>query len=312
MVDKTRFIDLTTKEVPDGLSGTNMTRLRYLSSICNTEFLSEDEIVCLINRLKKTSNETEKTSIKNKLLVSYQPLIFSLATKYATSGNQMDYVNEASICFLGAIDAYDPAKSSLTTYMINCIVNHFSNIYKNNNGSVYVPVRSTDMKKLRRLISKFVNDNEREPTEDELIEMCEENNITSSYIENILLENVYIPMDAMDSISSEAKNVFALDKYMDKMSVSMDTSSIDKEYIISSINDYCRKYVKTIKSKCTRAKFMRNVQMVLDYYGVTDGEPKSYSYLSDKYGVCEEMARLCVRDTVKLLSTILPKEKLCA
>lgn len=311
MADKVRFIDLTSTQVPDGISDTNMTRNRYLSSICNTEFLSNDEVTSLINRLRTTKNETEKTNIKNKILISYQPLIFSLATKYATKGNQMDYVSEASIKFLSALDSYDLSKGSLSTYMINCIAKHFATIYNDNNGAVHVPIHSWDAKKLRRLVSRFVNENEREPSDEELVDMCIENGIDTSCLKDKVHENVYIPLESIENDKSEDKRC-ALNRYTDKLSTTEDYSFLDKGVITSYINEYSKKYVKTIKSECTKRKFIRNVEMVMDYFGINDGEQKTYSYLAEKYRIHEETARICIRDTVKTLSEILPREQLCA
>lgn len=311
MANNKKFIDLRSTEVPDGLSDSNMTRVMYLSSICNTEFLSEREINHLINRLHSTKNETEKTDIKNKLLVSYQPLIFLLATKYATNGNQMDYVNEASIKFLEVIDSYVPGKSSLSTYMINCIVNYFAEIYPENSGTVYVPMKATQSKKLRKLVSVFVNENEREPTYEELEEICEENNIDINCLKDRYGDKEYIPFDALENDSDNGrKSVIA--KYTEHVSVNEDYSYMDRDFLLSAIDYYCNSYVKKIKTECMRDKFIRNVEMVKEFYGVIDGEPKSYSWLSMHYRVTDEMARVAVKNTVKLLSSILPKEKLCA
>lgn len=147
---------------------------RYYKDIRGYNYPEKEEEESLFD-LYKNGTPEERVYARDKIILGHQRLIISCAKKYATTENLMDYVNEANIALLHAVDKYDPSVGvkfiSFAIWYIKRALNTYS--------AVMVPiVRKSNVTKtccvIKRITSDFCQKNERLPTEDELLDEMNE------------------------------------------------------------------------------------------------------------------------------------------
>lgn len=306
------------KGVPVGLDeSSKRSRLAYLTELNKTKYLTEEETNALLDDIQKGYREDASkedmdlaNDAENAIIVSFQPLIFTMASKYATTGNQMDYVNEAVIAVKKSLSKYDPTKSSLRTYLITVIANHFSNIFNENLGIIDMPVHHYKMKKLRSIIQKFRAENEREPTEEEIADMCEENGL-DTYTPHTIDGYKYVQFGYGDVNDEDTHGALQNRIARECASESLAESSLAKEDIRRIIPYYLKCHEVKLSPK-DRELFKRDVNVIYDLYGWNENKHEFSRYeASVKYNVSEERIRQIERDMLELMRKIVPRS-ICA
>lgn len=120
----------------------------------------------------RNGNESEKEYARNVIISSNQRLVIAVAKKYADTDTLMDYVNEINFGLIEAIDNFDVTRgvrfNSFCIYYMKRAVNDYNN-------KVAPIVRKTNQTKTFSVISKatnkFIQDNERTPTVEELMDI---------------------------------------------------------------------------------------------------------------------------------------------
>lgn len=125
-------------------------------------------------KLYKYGNDEERKYAKKVIIESNQKFVVSVARYYANNNNIMDIINEGNIGLLKAIDAYDEnfvahGKSvKFTTFAVHYIRREI-NEYRINVDSM---IKKNNIAKTYHILSqarnKFLQDNGRQPTSDEL------------------------------------------------------------------------------------------------------------------------------------------------
>jgi len=143
----------------------------YIRDIRNYDVISPQEQKKLLRLAHSTDNQVKQEAI-NKLIQCNQRFIISFAKKWSQGSNLLDIVNEANLGLLEAIEKFDiNSNNNFLTYAVWWIrkyVKDYHNSYDNivkrpnaNKHNLYVP-------KARRW---FKNKYDREPTNDELLEI---------------------------------------------------------------------------------------------------------------------------------------------
>ena len=147
--------------------------MSYLNDIRKYDVLGPDEEVATFEIIKNGTEE-ESIAARQKIMMSNQRFVYSVAKEYAKGNDIMDIINEGNRGMNDAIDRFDTTRGMrFITYAVwyirRAIVSHITN-----DGSM---VRSTNKQKLMgilpRVKEKFIQENQREPEAFEIIELLD-------------------------------------------------------------------------------------------------------------------------------------------
>lgn len=148
--------------------------MSYFNSVRKYELLTENEERKLL-LMVHNGNDRQKKDARKKLLLCNQRFVIAVAKRYANNSNLLDLIEEANIGLLRAIDAYDIHKGNrLLTYAIYFMVRQI-NVYIVETSKMIKPKNAYAVYyHIRKAIENFVKENNRQPTDEEIIEYFEE------------------------------------------------------------------------------------------------------------------------------------------
>ena len=132
-------------------------------------------------QLMHNGTKAEREYAREYIINCNQRFVVAVAKKWATPDNFLDYINEANIGLIEAVDEYDETKDiKFSTYAIFFVMRSINN-YNNTTAPL---VKKTNLSKTFHVIAKAENDfyqtYQREPTNEELKEI-----INTTYKKNI-------------------------------------------------------------------------------------------------------------------------------
>ena len=144
---------------------------RFFRDIAKYPTMTRDDEIEWFGKMHN-GTESEKREARDYIIKCNQRFVVSIAKKWANTDSLMDYVNEANIGLMEAIEKFDETKNfKFSTYAIWFIVRA---INKYNNTTAQV-VKRTNQCKTFHVISKaqdkFVQKYHREPSSEELKDM---------------------------------------------------------------------------------------------------------------------------------------------
>lgn len=147
--------------------------MSYLNSIRKFEVLTPEEEVEVFDTIKNGTPE-ESIAARQKLWLCNQRFIYAVAKQYAKGNDIMDLIDECNVGLNDAIDKFDPTKGvRFYTYAVWYIRRKVVS-YITNDGEM---VRSTNKQKLMGILpkvkEKFFQENQREATPEEAIEILD-------------------------------------------------------------------------------------------------------------------------------------------
>lgn len=171
----------------------------------------EEEIEWFTKYREGTPREKEKA--REHLILCNQRLVIAAAKNYATTDTLTDYINEANFGLLEAIDKFDVTKGTKFASYAMWFILRSINKYKYVTSQM---IAKTNYTKTFHVMSKakntFMQENERYPTEEELLEI-----INDVYHKEILDKADLLDM-RIESIDVEAEDddeAFGLSTTMD-------------------------------------------------------------------------------------------------
>lgn len=261
---------------------TNLTDA-YLRDIRRYEVISPHEQKELLKLAHSPDNQVKQYAI-NKLIQSNQRFIMSFCKKWSKGDNLLDIVNEANIGLMEAIEKYDiNSDNNFLTYAVWWIrkyVKDYRNIYDTivkrpnaNKHNLYVP-------KAKRL---FVNKYQREPTNDELIEVLRTRfNYNIQYPSD--LDDVK-PYTIDNNDDDSELNICDSDRlYNEKTATDNISDGIN--------NDYTKKFVNFLLSKLDNVE--KNI--IVKNYGI-GCMPESIETIADEMNVSAYKVRNILKKT---------------
>ena len=245
----------------------------YLNNIRKFEVLSPEEEVAVFEKIKSGTPE-ESEAARRKIMESNQRFIYSVAKQYAKGNEIMDLVEECNIGMNDAIDKFDPTKgmkfiSYAVWYIRRAVVAHITN-----NGTM---VRSTNKQKLMGILPKlkerFYQENHRDATPEEIIELLEKDfNVKIKESEDVYDMSVSSISDTMVGDND-----------------SPSPAQMEFETSTASFNDYenrmeeeSREYlVERLLSVCTE----KEQEMIKMLYGIGYDNPISPEDVAEAFGM---------------------------
>lgn len=169
--------------------------MRYYNDIRKYQTMSKEEEKQWFIRLRD-GTEKEKKEAREHIIKCNQRLVIATAKRYANENDLTDYINEANIGLMEAIDKFDVSMDfKFSSYAVWFLVRSI-NAYKYNTLPM---VRQTNQYKIFHTISKaqnkFFQENERYPTDDELLDIL--NNVYHKEIQEKtdVIKSVYSSID---------------------------------------------------------------------------------------------------------------------
>ena len=150
------------------------TLVNYFNDIRRFDGSIKPEDEAMLFDYCKNGTKEEKAEARKIIIEGNQRFVVSVARAYATNNNLMDLINEGNIGLMEAVDAFDPnvKVNGKTVKFITFAVHYIRraiNQFKVNNDAI---VKKNNISKtyhvLSRARNKFLQENGRQPTTDEL------------------------------------------------------------------------------------------------------------------------------------------------
>lgn len=186
-----------------GLVDRSENTTRFLKEIKDYPTFTREEEIFWFHRLHHGTEEERKFA-RDYIMICNQRMVVAAAKKWASTDTLMDYVDEANFGLNEAIDCFDVSVGTkFASYAMWYILRAINNY---NNGDKQL-VRKTNMSKTFHVISKATNDFlqefERTPTADELLEIINEKYNKDIINKNDLIPTHYASIDIDDVNDSE-------------------------------------------------------------------------------------------------------------
>ena len=148
---------------------------RFFREISKYPVLSKEEEVELFQLYHNAATEEEKKCAREYLINCNQRFAVSIAKQWANAENLPDYISEANIGLMEAIEKFDETRGvRFTSYAMWFMVRAINRY----NNEVAPIVRRTNQSKTfhvtAKVRNKFEQENEREPSNEELMEIINE------------------------------------------------------------------------------------------------------------------------------------------
>ena len=153
-----------------GLVDRSENTTRFYNDIKDYEPLTAEEEITWFKLLRE-GTPSERKHAREHIIKCNQRLVIAAAKKYSTTDTLMDFTNEANVGLMQAIDKFDynvgVKFASYAMWFIKRAINTYINqlqLVKRTNSTKTFHVIS-------KATNKFIQENERNPTADELMEM---------------------------------------------------------------------------------------------------------------------------------------------
>ena len=230
-----------------GLVDRTENTIRFYDDIKDFPTLTRDEETKWFNQLHH-GTPSERKYAREYIILCNLRMIVAAAKKWANTDTLMDYVNEAYFGLSEAVDCFDvKVGTKFASYAMWYILRAINNY---NNGENQL-VRKTNLSKTFHVISKATNDflqeNERNPTPEELLEIINKKYKKDINDKNDLITTHYASIDTNEANDDET--------YLGGDMVDYNRiSSSHNECITREANDFNKAMVSSLLCKLSPRK----------------------------------------------------------
>lgn len=244
----------------------------------------EDEVILL--DLCKNGTKKEQKKARKLIIEGNQRFVVSVARAYATNSNLLDLINEGNIGLMEAIDAFDPTvKVNGKTVKFCTFAVHYIrraiNQFKVNNDSI---VKKNNISKTYHVLSqarnKFLQENGRQPTSDELKELVNDQYNLKIKNSNDMLDLKITYIDDNDTESDDDANLASLATFN---SYSASTNGYER----TELNDFNTAMVSSLLKALTP----REQKVIKMAFGIGESRELTNAEIGDKMGLTPERIR---------------------
>lgn len=266
-----------------GLVDRSENTTRFYKDIKDFEtFTREDEVKWFT--LMKEGTTKEKKMAREHIINCNQRLVVAAAKNYATTETLTDYINEANFGLMEAVDKFDISRGTKFASYAMWFILRAINAYK---YGISQPIKKTNYSKTFHVISKarnkFMQENERVPTDDELFDIVNEVYCKDIKDKNDLLDTY---MTSIDTDMDDEDNT----SFGDITDYNRASASYN-EYEAKSTDDYNSKLVDSLLEILKP----REKEIIKMRFGLCDdnGLKREYeiSEIADKIGITTERVR---------------------
>ncbi len=236
-----------------------MRQLKITNKITNRDSDSIKSYLSEINKIPLLTNEEElelaekaqqgDKRAREKLVISNLKFVVSVAKQYQNYGLLFeDLINEGNIGLIKASERFDPSRGfKFISYAVWWIRQTILESISNNGKSIRIPGNQISfIQKINKCSKEFEQYNDREPTEEELAEIMDEDVYKISML--LRNNNKVISLDApLGEESEDSFNLYDLISANEENNVdhSMDRDSLatDIESVMSTVNPRQREII---------------------------------------------------------------------
>ena len=296
-----RAIDLKNSS---GFVGRNENTNRFYRDVVKYTPLSVDEETELFSKLR-SGTPNERRRAKEMLVNCNQRFVIACAKRWANESTLLDYVNEANIGLMHAIDTFDPTMGfKFSTYAVHHIKRALVN-YQQDTASI---VRQSNISKTHimkaKVANKFMQKNERAPTDEELMASMNKN-VKRKFVDTrdvIDVRYTYIDAEGLNGDDSGAVES-GLDDFYKKSSTTNDFLKLEKD-------THNKEIIRSLVSQLSERE-----QMILTLrYGLNSTEKdvkpdRELEEIADKLGLTTERVRQIEAEAIKKMRAMCKAHK---
>lgn len=256
---------------------------KYLVEIGRAPMISIEEEIELAQQIRKGGRVGERA--KNKLVEANLRFVVSVAKQYQHQGLTLtDLIDEGNIGLIKAAERFDETRGfKFISYAVWWIRQSILQAIAEQSRIVRLPLNQVgSANKVHRAVNKFVQENERKPSVDEL---TGDVNLSKEKIEAALKSHSrHVSVDAP---FADGENNSLLDVLPNK-----NAPSADKKLIYESLQEEISRALQLLSD--------REREVVESFFGI--GQPEmTLEEIGDKYGLTRERARQIKEKAIRRL-----------
>lgn len=244
---------------------------KYLQEISKLPLLSADQEVDLAIRIKAGEEEALDELTKANLR-----FVVSVAKQYQGQGLQLiDLINEGNVGLIKAAKRFDETKGfKFISYAVWWIRQAIMQALVEQSRLVRLPLNKVDAyQKLNKVLTRFLQENERKPSAKELSEMTD---LSPKEIQELLkIHNRHVSIDAP---SSEDEDQTALINKLHANSVNP-----DRRLVSESLKEEIREVLSILST--------RESDIITNYFGLDGNSAMSLEDIALRFGLTRERVR---------------------
>lgn len=243
-----------------------------------------------------TAKECEKeiNSIRDKIANANLRFVISVAKVYATNDNISDLISEGNIGLMEAIDSYDMDKNTKFSSWAVFYIRRQINLYRQEDGEI---IRKHNISKTFHIIAnvtnKFIQDNGREPSSDELMEYVNDMypNLEIKDHTDLIKLNV-IRIDSVGDSDEDESNVGNVITYD---TVSASSNNYEKEIEMEHKKEMITSMLHTLSD--------REKKIMKMYFGIDqpNGSSLSADEIGEEVGLTNNRVRQIIAECIDKL-----------
>jgi RNA polymerase primary sigma factor len=268
-----------------GLVDRSENTTRFYNDIKDYPTFTRDEEVAWFNQLRHGATKEDREWARTYIMICNQRMVVAAAKKWASTDTLMDYVNEANFGLSEAIDSFDVTVGTKFASYAMWYILRAINVYNNGDNQL---VKKTNQSKTFHVISKATNDFlqefERTPTPEELLDIINEKYKKDIVDKNDLIPTHYASIDLGEA--NEDENFIGGDM------VDYNRASASyNDYVEKENNDFDKKLVSSLLNKLSP----RKKEIIKMRFGLFDDNGLNREYereeIGQKLGLTAERVR---------------------
>jgi RNA polymerase primary sigma factor len=258
----------------------------YLLEIGRIDLLTDEEEIYLAKKSREGSS-----SARQKLINANLRFVVSVAKQYQNQGMSLDdLICEGNIGLIKAAERFDDTKGfKFISYAVWWIRQSILSALADNSRIVRLPSNQiTKLYKISKISESFEQENQREPTKDELAELMDEDPFKISHI--LSVKGRHASLDAPLSNDSSQEDSYSL---YDVISAEED-NNIEELMSVESLKsdiDYC---LNSLKSK-------RQKEIICMYFGISGYPTMTLEEIGEYFELTRERVRQIKDTTIRVL-----------
>jgi RNA polymerase primary sigma factor len=245
---------------------------KYLNDISKISLLTADDEARLAKRIREGDKDALEELTKANLR-----FVVSVAKQYQNQGLSLsDLINEGNVGLMKAAKRFDETKGfKFISYAVWWIRQSILQAIVEYSRIVRLPLNKVgSYNKINEAFISFVQKNEREPSHEELADILD---ITPKEVTTMLNgKGRHISFDA--PMGGEEGEATMLDLFEDSENISPDLKLMEQ-----SLKDEVKHGLASLSP--------REVDVLIAYYGLTDGKGKTLEEIGNIYGLTRERVR---------------------
>ena len=253
---------------------------RYLADIAKEPLITAEEEVELARRIKEGDREALE-----KLTTANLRFVVSIAKKYQNQGIGLeDLINEGNVGLVRAAERFDETRGfKFISYAVWWIRQSIQQAIADQSRLVRLPLNQVgSVNKVRRIVSKFEQENERLPSLDELLDKID---IPEDKLKDVInARGKQVSVDAPLS-NDEGNNLL-------EMLPNDNTPNTDNQLVLESLQEEIGRSLQTLS--------VRERNILEAFFGI--GQPEmTLEEIGEKYGLTRERVRQLKEKAIRRL-----------